>query len=126
MDVVRVDTLITGSTEHQVIDNLRENRESFTSSSRPTDAPPLLSYVHAEHGLAVALQRSQQEAVLGISHADGAVVGAHQQDPPGALLRGGQAADGPRPMALKHLHLPVCLENHTSRQTRWVAHTFKV
>lgn len=46
-----------------------------------------MAYLHAEHSFGVSLQRAQQESVLGVSHADGAVVGADQQDPPGSLLR---------------------------------------
>lgn len=45
-----------------------------------------LTYRHAENALGVALQRAQQQPVLGCSHADGVVIRADQQDPPGSLL----------------------------------------
>lgn len=123
MDVVCVDTLITGPTEHQIVDNLRAEQSFYLLISfvlMQINVSPLLffldcAYVHAENGLAVALQRSQQQSIIGVSHADGAVVGAHQQDPSGALLGRGQTADGSRPVAFEHLHLPVGLNTFSQK-----------
>ncbi|KAG7235903.1 hypothetical protein INR49_002048 [Caranx melampygus] len=39
-----------------------------------------------KHSFGVTLQRAQQQAALGVSYANGAVVGANQQYPAGALL----------------------------------------
>ena len=53
----------------------------------------------------MALQRAQHQAALGVSHADGAVVGAHQQHAARPLLGRAQAAHAPRPVALQHVQL---------------------
>lgn len=58
----------------------------------------------------MSLQRAQQESVLGVSHADGVVIGTDQQDPASPLLRRGQTAHAARPVTLEHVHLLVCLE----------------
>lgn len=68
-----------------------------------------LTYRHAENALGVALQRAQQQPVLGCSHADGVVIRADQQDPPGSLLWRGQAAHTTGAVALKHILLFVGL-----------------
>ncbi|KAG7263662.1 hypothetical protein CRUP_037994 [Coryphaenoides rupestris] len=52
-----------------------------------------------------SIKGTQQQAALGVAHADAAVVGAHQQNAPCALLRRAQAADPPRPVALHHILL---------------------
>lgn len=67
------------------------------------------TYRHAEDALGVALQRAQQQPVVGCPHADGVVVRADQQDPPGSLLGRGQAAHTTGAVALKHIRLLVCL-----------------
>lgn len=63
----------------------------------------LLPHLHAEHSFGVTFQRAQEEAALGVAHADGAVVGADQQHSTGALLRRPQTAHASRPMALEHI-----------------------
>lgn len=69
------------------------------------------AYRHAQNALGVALQGAQQQSSLGCSHADAVVIRADQQDPLGSLLRRGQAAHTTRAVALKHIHLFVCLNN---------------
>lgn len=49
----------------------------------------------------MTLQRAQQQAALGVSDADGAVVGADQQHAAGALLCRSQAAHTARAVAVK-------------------------
>ena len=65
----------------------------------------LSPHLHTEHSFGVTLQRAQQQAALGVSYADGAVVGADQQHSAGSLLRRTQAADTSRAVALKHVQL---------------------
>lgn len=62
-------------------------------------------HLHTEYSLGVTLQRAQQQAALGVSYADGAVVGANQQHPAGAFLGCTQAADASGAMALKDIQL---------------------
>lgn len=66
-------------------------------------------HLHTEHSLRMSLQRAEQQAILGVSDADGAVVGAHQQNASHALLRCRQATHRPGPVAVKHVQLPIGL-----------------
>ncbi len=59
----------------------------LSESSLPVEAQiSNRTHLHAEDSLDVSLQSAQQQSVLGVPHADGAVIGADQQDPPGSLL----------------------------------------
>lgn len=62
-------------------------------------------HLHTQHSFGVTVQRAQQKATLGVSYADGAVIGADQQHPAGALLCRSQTAHPPRAVALKHIQL---------------------
>ena len=62
-------------------------------------------HLHAEDSFGVAVQRAQQQAILGVPHADGAVVGADQQHPAGAFLSRAQTADPARAVALEHIQV---------------------
>lgn len=62
-------------------------------------------HLHAEDSLSVAFQRAQQQAALGVAHADGAVVRSDEEQPPGALLSGAQTAHPAGAVALKHIQL---------------------
>ena len=53
----------------------------------------------------MTLQRAQQQAALGVPDADGAVVGAEQQHPAGALLGRAHAAHASGAVAFKHIEL---------------------
>lgn len=64
-----------------------------------------IAHLHAQHSVAVTLQRAQEQAALSVTHADFTVVGAHQQHLAGSLQRRGQAADASRAVALKHIPL---------------------
>ncbi len=66
--------------------------------------------LHAEHSFAVALQRSQQQAILSISNADGGVIRADQQDTSSPFLSRRQATDSPRAVALEHIQLLIVLQ----------------
>ncbi len=70
--------------------------------------------LHAEHSFAVALQRSQQQAILSISNADGGVIRADQQDTSSPFLSRRQATDSPRAVALEHIQLLIVLEMRES------------
>lgn len=67
----------------------------------------------------MTLQRAQQQAALGVSHADGAVVGADQQHSACALLRCAQAAHASRAVALKHIQLLQSLTRARDRERDW-------
>lgn len=87
VDVVRMNRLVTGPTEDQIIHNLMETwrHSRFShyyddltdSSAQSIITIHNIPHLHAEHSLRVSLQRAEEQAVLGISDADGAVVGAH-------------------------------------------------
>lgn len=62
-------------------------------------------HLHTEYSFGVTLQRAQQQAALGVSYADGAVVGADQEHSPGALLCRTQAAHTSWAMALQDIQL---------------------
>lgn len=98
VDVVSVHRRITGAAEHQVVHHLRtdaQEKQAPADEARRTrrlqrflrgDGPRVLPpHLHAEHGLGVTLQRAQEQAALGVAHADLAVVGADQQHSAGAL-----------------------------------------
>lgn len=78
------------------------SRSLFTSLTKRAKAARS-PHLHAEYSLGVALQRAQQQAVLGVSYADGAVVGPDQKQPPGSFLSRVQTAH--RSGALKHIQL---------------------
>lgn len=62
-------------------------------------------HLHAEDSFGVSLQRTQQQAALGVAYADGAVIGTNQQHSACALLRCGQAAHSSWAVALEHIQL---------------------
>lgn len=73
--------------------------------------------LHAEHSFAVALQRSQQQATLSISNADGGVIRADQQDTSSPFLSRRQATDSPRAVALEHIQLLTVLQE---MREKWI------
>lgn len=87
----------------------KTHQNSFSSIQAPCLHGRTRSYsathLHIEHSFGVALQRAQEQSALGVSHADGAVVGAHQQHPAGALLCRAQAAHASWAVALEHIQL---------------------
>lgn len=61
------------------------------------------THLYTENRFGVTLQRAQEQAAPGVPHADGAVVGAEQQQAVAAFLGRAQAAHSSRPVALKHI-----------------------
>lgn len=65
--------------------------------------------LHAEYSLAVTFQGSEKQPIPCISHADGAVVGAHYQQLTCSFLSCSQTAHCSRAMAFKGINLLVVL-----------------
>lgn len=62
-------------------------------------------HLHTKYSLGVTFQWPQQQAALGIAHADSAVIRSDQKQPASALLSCAQAAHASWAVALEHIQL---------------------
>lgn len=77
------------------------------------------THLHTENRFGVTLQRAHEQAAPGVPHADGAVVGAEQQQAAGAFLGRAQAAHSSRPVAFEHIQRLQSLRKERQRRSGW-------
>lgn len=128
---------VTGAGEHQVVHHLKPDKNAFNSkhTSRFHSSLQKQSFqkhanrrmssssstrLHTEDSFGVTLQRAQEQATPGVPHADGAVVGANQQQAAGALLGCAQAAHSARPVAIEHIQLLQSLSKERRHRDGWI------
>lgn len=81
--------------------------------------PTPATHPQTEHSFGMTVQRAQEQAALGVSHADGAVVGADEQHAARALLGRAQAAHASRAVALEHIQQLHSLRRARQNLTGW-------
>lgn len=87
VDVVSAHRLVTGGAEHQIVHHLKP--KTCGNMRQPSTKKRFVkkeTHPQTEHSFGMTVQRAQEQAALGVSHADGAVVGADEQQAACALL----------------------------------------